>query len=174
MLSGLSFLHSCEIIHTDIKPENVLLISPLMTPPVHKTTMYDVIHERINNDPNYQDLKRIAENPDLNPTEKKLAKARVKRYRAKLRNKYGTTGIPSLWGFFDFNVEMGDNEISEIVEEPLYLELQKSYWCYPDDFFYIKMFMACPLDLMLKALGPCHEYGERQCKCGVMCVCSEW
>lgn len=43
---------------------------------------------------------------------------------------------------------------------PKSLGLTPSTWKYPDDCFYIKMYVTAPLKLVKKSLGPRHAFGD--------------
>ena len=40
--------------------------------------------------------------------------------------------------------------------------LKAATWEYPDDCFYIKMYVLCPLSALQTALGPCHRYDDEK------------
>lgn len=51
----------------------------------------------------------------------------------------------------------------ESVEEPAAKpKLTPAQWQYPDDCFYIKMYVLCPLQPLQEAFGPCHGYGDEK------------
>ena len=162
MLSGLSFLHKCGIIHTDIKPENILLKSPLFDPPAPTKTMFDLVQEQINGNPEIQSLKQQCDDVNLSAAERKTLKAKMKKVRMKIKKGLSSTGIPTLWGFFRFNFSEAANDTAERIEELTNTELTKAEWIYPEDCFYIKMYILCPLDAMEKAFGPRHGYGDEK------------
>lgn len=93
MLSGLAFLHDCGIIHTDIKPENVLLKSPLAEPPPPVKTVFDLQQETISNHPEMIQMKKQLEDPAVDAEEKKRLRLRMKRLRLKLRKGGGTERV---------------------------------------------------------------------------------
>lgn len=80
--------------------------------------------------------------------------------------------MPTLWGFMDFNyassaIDDGDgSNAGESAEEPEKEDempiLTPAEWQYPDDCFYIKMYVVCPLQPLQKAFGPCHGYGDEK------------
>ena len=43
--------------------------------------------------------------------------------------------------------------------------LKAATWEYPDDCFYIKMYVLCPLSALQTALGPCHCYDDEKKRC---------
>ena len=92
MLSGLGFLHHCGIIHTDLKPENVLLKAPLSDPPPERKTMYDVVQESINSNPEVQELQRQVENDDLSSEERQRLRAKLRKLRSKIKKSGGRWG----------------------------------------------------------------------------------
>ena len=85
MLSGLSFIHHCGIIHTDLKPENVLLKAPLMAPPPEQTTMFDLVQQQIQDNPEVKELQAACEQEGISPEEKKKLKMRLKKLKAKIK-----------------------------------------------------------------------------------------
>lgn len=105
--------------------------------------------------------------------------------------------MPTLWGFLHFNYkeaedlgklekpgkpEGGENvqpaamqpEAAETAAETAAEPPSKSpaltpaEWQYPDDCFYIKMYILAPLAKMVEAFGPKHRYGDekRRSRCG--------
>ena len=83
--------------------------------------------------------------------------------------------MPTLWGFMDFNyatsnasiasiaIDDGDgSNAGESAEEPEKPILAPAEWQYPDDCFYIKMYVVCPLQPLQEAFGPCHGYGDEK------------
>ena len=92
MLSGLGFLHHCGIIHTDVKPENVLLKAPLSDPPPERKTMYDVVQESINGNPEVQELQQQCESSELNSEERQRLRTKLRKIRSKIKKSGGRWG----------------------------------------------------------------------------------
>ncbi len=74
--------------------------------------------------------------------------------------------MPTLWGFMEFNYaptsEMGEvhtEPAAKLATKPV---LKAATWEYPDDCFYIKMYVLCPLSALQTALGPCHRYDDEK------------
>ena len=87
--------------------------------------------------------------------------------------------MPTLWGFMDFNYaptsEMGEVHTEPVTTKPATKPattpattpatkpaLKAATWEYPDDCFYIKMYVLCPLSALQTALGPCHRYDDEK------------
>lgn len=137
MLSGIAYLQKCNIIHTDVKPENILLKSPLPTPPPPMKTMYDLVQEQISNNPEVLEINSQIENEATSSEDKKRLRTKLKRVKMKIRKNLAGGKLPSLWGFFSFNliehqttgetiekekiVNM-ENDVSEQVVEPAVME----------------------------------------------------
>lgn len=85
MLSGLGFLHHCGIIHTDLKPENVLLKAPLMEPPPLQDTMFDLLQQQIQNDPDVKELQKACEQEGVSSEERKRLKAKLKKVKLRIK-----------------------------------------------------------------------------------------
>lgn len=82
--------------------------------------------------------------------------------------------MPTLWGFMEFNYAP-TSEVGEVHTEPAVKPatkpattlatkpaLKAATWEYPDDCFYIKMYVLCPLSALQTALGPCHRYDDEK------------
>ena len=87
--------------------------------------------------------------------------------------------MPTLWGFMEFNYAP-TSEVGEVHTEPVTVKpatkpatklattlatkpvLKAATWEYPDDCFYIKMYVLCPLSALQTALGPCHRYDDEK------------
>ena len=87
--------------------------------------------------------------------------------------------MPTLWGFMEFNYAP-TSEVGEVHTEPATVKLatkpattlattpattpalKAATWEYPDDCFYIKMYVLCPLSALQTALGPCHRYDDEK------------
>lgn len=74
--------------------------------------------------------------------------------------------MPTLWGFMEFNYAP-TSEVGEVHTEPAAKlatkpVLKAATWEYPDDCFYIKMYVLCPLSALQTALGPCHRYDDEK------------
>lgn len=101
--------------------------------------------------------------------------------------------MPTLWGFLHFNyTESDDSEKLEKSEKPEKSDksdkpekpegaepaesvaerpskspaLTPAEWQYPDDCFYIKMYILAPLAKMVEAFGPKHRYGDEKRRVG--------
>ena len=85
MLDGLAFLHSCGIIHTDVKPENILLKAPLSDPPPAQTTMYDVIQQEIESNSEVASLRAKCEDASISPEERRKLRVRLKKLRQRIK-----------------------------------------------------------------------------------------
>ena len=159
MLSGLAFLHSCRIIHTDLKPENVLLVAPLPPPPPNRRTMYDVIQEHIKEDLTVirlkKELKEVKDDVKLRylNNQLRIAEERVK-------HEFTVNRLPTLWGFIDFNYTAKSTSKQPITTFTPVLTPAK--WKYPEDCFYIKMFVLCPRIHLEHAFGERHGFGDKK------------
>ena len=73
-------------------------------------------------------------------------------------------GVPTLWGFINFNYKECPADSGEKVVEPppQMIPLTPADWQYPDDCFYIKMYILAPLETMTAAVGPKHRFGEEK------------
>lgn len=171
MLDGLAFLHSCGIIHTDVKPENILLKAPLSDPPPAQTTMYDVIQQEIESNSEVASLRAKCEDASISPEERRKLRVRLKKLRQRIKKNMSNNGVPTLWGFINFNYKECPADSSEKVVEPppQMIPLTPADWQYPDDCFYIKMYILAPLETMTAAFGPKHRFGEEKRE-----ECSEW
>ena len=87
--------------------------------------------------------------------------------------------MPTLWGFMEFNYAP-TSEMGEVHTEPVTVKLattpattpatkpatkpalKAATWEYPDDCFYIKMYVLCPLSALQTALRPCHRYDDEK------------
>ena len=68
--------------------------------------------------------------------------------------------LPTLWGFVDFNyTEKVESEQSLTTSIPI---LTPAKWRYPEDCFYIKMFILCPRVYLEQAFGECHAFGDKK------------
>ena len=74
--------------------------------------------------------------------------------------------MPTLWGFMEFNYaptsEMGEAHTEPAAKLATKPVLKAATWEYPDDCFYIKMYVLCPLSALQTALGPCHRYDDEK------------
>ena len=48
----------------------------------------------------------------------------------------------------------------EQINEPAPIHITATSWEYPDDCFYIKMYITAPLSSLKKAFGPRHAFGD--------------
>ena len=48
----------------------------------------------------------------------------------------------------------------EQINEPASIHITATSWEYPDDCFYIKMYITAPLTSLKKAFGPRHAFGD--------------
>ena len=70
-------------------------------------------------------------------------------------------GLPTLWSFLEFNYLETSPQESEQKLSPD-IELVKADWKYPEDYFYIKMFVLCPRSELEKAFGERHAFGDKK------------
>lgn len=70
-------------------------------------------------------------------------------------------GLPTLWGFLEFNYTEREGR-QHVLEERSSIELVKAEWKYPEDYFYIKMFILCPRSELEKAFGERHAFGDKK------------
>ena len=52
----------------------------------------------------------------------------------------------------------------EQINEPAPIHITATSWEYPDDCFYIKMYITAPLTSLKKAFGPRHAFGDDERK----------
>ena len=68
-----------------MKPENVLLKAPLMAPPPEQTTMFDLVQQQIQDNPEVKELQAACEQEGVSSEEKKKLKLRLKKVKAKIK-----------------------------------------------------------------------------------------
>jgi singapore isolate B (sub-type 7) whole genome shotgun sequence assembly, scaffold_6 len=69
--------------------------------------------------------------------------------------------LPTLWGFIDFNYTAKSTSKQPITTFTPVLTPAK--WKYPEDCFYIKMFVLCPRIHLEHAFGERHGFGDKKC-----------
>ena len=69
--------------------------------------------------------------------------------------------LPTLWGFIDFNYTAKSTSKQPITTFTPVLTPAK--WKYPEDCFYIKMFVLCPRIHLEHAFGERQGFGDKKC-----------
>ena len=86
-------MHSCGIIHTDLKPENVLLKAPLSEPPPAQTTMYELTQQKIEANPEVAELRAKCEDPSIDAEERRKLRVRLRKLRQHIRKSRRRAGL---------------------------------------------------------------------------------
>ena len=66
---------------------------------------------------------------------------------------------------FNYQEKKNDNDCGETVNECFTIDslgLKPCQWEYPDDCFYIKMYITAPLAMVKTAFGPRHGFGDQK------------
>ncbi|KAK8814136.1 hypothetical protein WA158_007998 [Blastocystis sp. Blastoise] len=159
MLEGLSFLHdACEIIHTDLKPENVLLTYPPLTIPEFLPVPTPPQCEiSVDDDEEIVAIRSELANLSLLPEDKlrlkNQLKNKIKKLKADKREK-----LPPIFSAIHIYRFITTNFAFEAIPEKPYVlpVLKACEYQYPLDELYIKLFFICPQKVIYAALGKSH------------------